>query len=90
MNGELTGQVALVTGASYGLGCAITEELLARGSRVMLTENTEADRVHGSGALDPTAGKEKRRREALIPLGKNDPVNIGTAVAYSPPPPHGR
>lgn len=36
--GELAGQVALVTGASYGLGRAITEELLRRGAFVMLTD----------------------------------------------------
>lgn len=44
--------------------------------------NTETNLAHSSGAIDPKVGEEKRRREALIPLGKNDPVDIATAVAY--------
>lgn len=43
---------------------------------------TETNLAHSSGAIDPKMGEEKRRREALIPLGKNDPVDIATAVAY--------
>src|ERR1700759_3910072 len=38
MKAELVGKVALVTGASYGLGRAIAEELGGRGARVMLTD----------------------------------------------------
>lgn len=43
---------------------------------------TETNLAHSSGAIDPKAGEEKRRREAMIPLGKNDPEDIATAVAY--------
>lgn len=43
---------------------------------------TETNLAHGSGAIDPKIGEEKRRREAMIPLGKNDPIDIATAVAY--------
>ncbi len=43
---------------------------------------TETNLAHSTGALDPKVGEEKRRREALIPLGKNDPIDIATAVAY--------
>ena len=43
---------------------------------------TETNLAHSSGALDPAAGEEKRRREAMIPLGKNEPRDIATAVAY--------
>ncbi|HSV84658.1 MAG TPA: SDR family NAD(P)-dependent oxidoreductase [Ramlibacter sp.] len=43
---------------------------------------TETNLAHGSGAIDPKMGEEKRRREALIPLGKNEPEDIATAVAY--------
>ncbi|VXD04296.1 Enoyl-(Acyl carrier protein) reductase [Pseudomonas sp. 9AZ] len=43
---------------------------------------TETNLAHSSGAIDPKVGEDKRRREALIPLGKNDPVDIATAVAY--------
>lgn len=37
-NGELVGKVALVTGASYGIGRAISEELGRRGAIVVLTD----------------------------------------------------
>lgn len=43
---------------------------------------TETNLAHSSGKLDPKHGEEKRRREAMIPLGKNDPVDIATAVAF--------
>jgi NAD(P)-dependent dehydrogenase (short-subunit alcohol dehydrogenase family) len=43
---------------------------------------TETNLAHSAGAIDPAAGEEKRRREAMIPLGKNDPIDIATAVAY--------
>lgn len=43
---------------------------------------TETNLAHSSGAIDPKHGEEKRRREAMIPLGKNDPEDIATAVAY--------
>ena len=43
---------------------------------------TETNLAHSSGALDPQIGEAKRQREALIPLGKNDPIDIATAVAY--------
>ncbi|MCK9544082.1 MAG: SDR family oxidoreductase [Novosphingobium sp.] len=43
---------------------------------------TETNLAHSSGAIDPKHGEEKRRREAMIPLGKNDPVDIATAVAW--------
>ncbi|MFW3895178.1 SDR family NAD(P)-dependent oxidoreductase [Pseudomonas bharatica] len=43
---------------------------------------TETNLAHSAGAIDPKMGEEKRRREALIPLGKNDPEDIATAVAY--------
>jgi len=43
---------------------------------------TETNLAHGSGAIDPKMGEEKRRREAMIPLGKNDPIDIATAVAF--------
>lgn len=43
---------------------------------------TETNLAHSSGAIDAAAGAEKRAREALIPLGKNDPEDIATAVAW--------
>jgi meso-butanediol dehydrogenase/(S,S)-butanediol dehydrogenase/diacetyl reductase len=43
---------------------------------------TETNLKHGSGAMNTEHGEAKRKREALIPLGKNDPEDIATAVAY--------
>jgi NAD(P)-dependent dehydrogenase (short-subunit alcohol dehydrogenase family) len=43
---------------------------------------TETNLAHSTGAIDPAAGEAKRKREAMIPLGKNDPVDIATAVAW--------
>jgi len=43
---------------------------------------TETNLRHSSGALNSEHGEAKRKREALIPLGKNEPEDIATAVAY--------
>ena len=68
----------LVKAAALELGeFGITVNCVAPGPTT-----TETNLAHSSGAIDPRMGEEKRRREAMIPLGKNDPVDIATAVAY--------
>jgi NAD(P)-dependent dehydrogenase (short-subunit alcohol dehydrogenase family) len=44
--------------------------------------STETNLAHTGGAIDLQVGEEKRRRDVLIPLGKNEPVDIATAVAF--------
>lgn len=43
---DLTGRTALVTGASQGLGLAITEALAAQGARVLVSDRDEAACAH--------------------------------------------
>ena len=78
MSKELAGQVALVTGASRGIGEAIAESLAARGAHVVITARTAGgleeleDRIHEAGGsatiapLDLTDGDSIARLASAI------------------------
>jgi len=65
-NVELKGSVAIVTGATRGMGRAISERLAAEGAKVALAARTEAD---------------LREREQVIRAGGGEVVGIATDIA---------
>ena len=73
MNESTAGQVALVTGASRGIGRAIAAELAARGMKVVGTATTEAGAQAIGAALAAHGGRG-------IVLDVNDAAGIDGAV----------
>lgn len=79
MSKPLDGQIALVTGASRGIGAATAEALAAAGAHVILTARTGAgleeveDRIHAKGG-----------HATIAPLDLTEPESIGRlAVAIA-------
>lgn len=67
-NDALSGEVALVTGASRGIGAAIASALAAAGARVVGTATSEAGAETVSAALDASG------RGIVLNIAENDSV----------------
>ncbi|GAA0465495.1 SDR family oxidoreductase [Streptomyces stramineus] len=95
---ELSGKVALVTGASRGIGYGIAETLVARGDRVVITGRNKdsleqavqalgADRVIGvAGRAHDEAHQEAAVARAMEAFGRVDFLvnNAGTNPVFGP------
>ncbi|MFB7340636.1 SDR family oxidoreductase [Streptomyces hydrogenans] len=95
---ELSGRVALVTGASRGIGFGIAEALVARGDRVVITgrgedalkeavERLGADRAVGvAGKAHDTAHQAAAVEAAMDAFGRVDDLvnNAGTNPVFGP------
>ncbi len=53
-NAELTGQIAVVTGAAQGLGLGIARELAARGARVVIADLQQEKAATAADSLTET------------------------------------
>ncbi|OCJ20061.1 SDR family NAD(P)-dependent oxidoreductase [Serratia sp. 14-2641] len=75
---DFTGKVALVTGASTGIGEAIAQELVERGAKVAITARNRARLAATAQRIDPTG-------KSVFPLvmDARDPESVRSAVAQT-------
>ncbi len=82
MTAPLQGEIALVTGASRGIGAAIADELTAQGARVIGTATTDAgaQAIHARLAASGGAGRLLNVTDA----GAIDALVEGIAAEFGP------
>ncbi|MBC3380656.1 SDR family oxidoreductase [Serratia fonticola] len=75
---DFTGKVALVTGASTGIGEAIAQELVDRGAKVAITARNSERLAATAQRIDPTG-------KSVFPLvmDARDPESVRSAVAQT-------
>jgi NAD(P)-dependent dehydrogenase (short-subunit alcohol dehydrogenase family) len=76
MPGSLEGRIALITGASRGIGAATAEALAAAGAHVVLTARTAAsleaveDRIHAAGGSSTIAPMDLTASDSIARLAE--------------------
>ena len=79
MTGGLTGRVALLTGASGGIGKAIARRLADEGAHLCLSYGRNADDAEEVAAY----ARERGRRVTVIAADLSDPQAPGALVAHA-------
>ena len=79
MTGDLTGRVALLTGASGGIGKAIARRLADEGADLCLSYGRNADDAEEAAAY----AREQGRRVTVVAADLSDPQAPAALVAHT-------